>query len=123
MSEVLALVLLRYSWESMNIKVLRNVLEANDQLATRIREQLLAHKITAINLISAPGAGKTSLLEKTIPHLGLDFRIGVLEGDIATTRDADRIAKLDVPVIQLLTGGASHLEAALVQREIGRAHV
>ena len=115
--------LLRYSWESMNVKVLRNVLEANDQLATRIREQLLAHKITAINLISAPGAGKTSLLEKTIPHLGLDFRIGVLEGDIATTRDADRIAKLDVPVIQLLTGGACHLEAALVQRGLGELNL
>ena len=100
----------------MNVKVLRNVLEANDQFAARIREQLLARKITAINLISAPGAGKTSLLEQTIPHLRSHFRIGVLEGDIATTRDADRIAKLDVPVIQLLTGGACHLEAALVQR-------
>ena len=98
----------------VNIKVLRNVLEANDTLAARIREQLAAKRITAINIISAPGAGKTSLLEQTIPHM--NCRVGVLEGDIATTRDADRIAKLGVPVVQLLTGGACHLEAPLVQR-------
>jgi len=99
----------------MNIKVLKNVLAANDQVASRNREQLAAKKITAINFISAPGAGKTSLLEKTIPALK-QFRLGVLEGDIATTRDGDRIAKLGVPVVQLLTGGACHLEAPLVQR-------
>jgi len=100
----------------MNIKVLRNILEANDQLAARIRAQLTAKRITAINLISAPGAGKTSLLEHTIPALKARFRIGVLEGDIATTRDAERIEKLGVPVVQLLTGGACHLEAPLVER-------
>ena len=103
----------------MNIKVLRNILEANDQIAARIRERLCAQRIHALNLISAPGAGKTSLLERTIPVLGNHFRIGVLEGDIATTRDADRIGKLDVPVVQLLTGGACHLEAGLVQRGLG----
>ena len=107
----------------MNVKVLKNVLEANDQLAARIREQLAARKITAINLISAPGAGKTSLLEKTIPLLNHHYRIGVLEGDIATTRDADRIAKLGVPVVQLLTGGACHLEAPLVQRGLGELNL
>ena len=106
----------------MNIKVLKNILEANDQVASRNREQFLVHKITAINLISAPGAGKTSLLEKTIPVLK-QFRIGVLEGDIATTRDADRIAKLNVPVIQLITGGACHLEAPLVQRGLSELNL
>lgn len=100
----------------MNIKVLKNVLEANDTLARRIRDRLVAQKVTMINIISAPGAGKTSLLEQTIPHLTSHCRVAVLEGDIATTRDADRIAKLGVPVIQLLTGGACHLEAPLVQR-------
>jgi len=103
----------------MNIKVLRNVLEANDQIAARIREQLAAKHVTAINLISSPGAGKTSLLERTIPHLKNLYRIAVLEGDIATTRDAERIRKLGVPVVQLLTGGACHLEAPLVQRGLG----
>ena len=100
----------------MDIKILRNVLEANDTLAARIRGQLAAKRISTINVISAPGAGKTSLLEQTIPRLKSQCRIGVLEGDIATTRDADRIAKLGVPVVQLLTGGACHLEAPLVQR-------
>jgi len=106
----------------MNIKVLKNVLEANDQLAARIRHQLAARRITAINVISAPGAGKTSLLERTIPLLK-QFRVGVLEGDIATTRDAERIEKLGVPVIQLLTGGACHLEAALIQRGLSELNL
>lgn len=103
----------------MNIKVLRNVLEANDQLAARIRERLTAKHITTINLISSPGAGKTSLLERTIPLLDGRYRLAVLEGDIATTRDAERIQKLGVPVVQLLTGGACHLEAPLVERGLG----
>jgi hydrogenase nickel incorporation protein HypB len=100
----------------MNIKVLRNVLEANDQLAARIREQLAAKHVTAINLISGPGAGKTSLLERTIPKLNHHLRVGVLEGDIATTLDAERVGRFGVPVVQLLTGGACHLEAPLVER-------
>lgn len=100
----------------MNIKVLKNILEANDQVAAANRQRLAEQKITAINIISSPGAGKTSLLEKTIPLLKSRHKIGVLEGDIATTRDAERIEKLGVPVIQLLTGGACHLEASLVQR-------
>jgi len=100
----------------MNVKVLRNILEANDQLADRIREGLAAKKVASVNLISAPGSGKTSLLECSIALLKRDYRIAVLEGDIATTRDADRIAKLGVPVVQLLTGGACHLEAPLVER-------
>ena len=107
----------------MNVKVLRNVLEANDQIASRIREQLVARHITTINLISSPGAGKTSLLERTIPLLDSGHRIAVLEGDIATTRDAERIKKLDVPVVQLLTGGACHLEAPLVERGLGELNL
>lgn len=107
----------------MNIKILRNVLEANDQIAMRVRERLAAQHITAINLISSPGAGKTSLLERTIPLLAKRHRIAVLEGDIATTRDAERIEKLGVPVVQLLTGGACHLEAPLVQRGLGELNL
>ncbi len=107
----------------MNVKVLRNVLEANDQLAARIRERLARHRVTAINVISAPGAGKTSLLERTIAALNGHCRVGVLEGDIATTRDAERIGKLGVPVVQLLTGGACHLEAPLVERGLGELNL
>jgi hydrogenase nickel incorporation protein HypB len=107
----------------MNVKVLRNVLEANDQIASRIREQFVDKHITAINLLSSPGAGKTSLLERTIPALKSRYRIAVLEGDIATTRDAERIGKLGVPVVQLLTGGTCHLEAPLVQRGLGELNL
>jgi hydrogenase nickel incorporation protein HypB len=107
----------------MNIKVLRNVLEANDQIAARIRDRLAVNNIITINLISAPGAGKTSLLEHTIPSLKDRHRIAVLEGDIATTLDSDRIAKLGVPVVQLLTGGACHLEAPLIQRGLSELNL
>lgn len=103
----------------MEIKILRNVLEANDRVAARIRQELTARRITTINLISAPGAGKTSLLERTIPLLQPHCRVAVLEGDIAGTRDAERVGHLGVPVVQLLTGGACHLEAPLVQRGLG----
>jgi hydrogenase nickel incorporation protein HypB len=100
----------------VEIKVLQNILEANDQAAAENRKLLATAGVTALNLISAPGAGKTSLLEKTIPLLRERFSLAVLEGDIATTRDAQRIGALEVPVIQLLTNGGCHLEAALVAR-------
>ena len=98
----------------MEIKVLQNILEVNDQAAAEIRRGLAAEGVTAVNLISAPGAGKTSLLEQVIPLLVTRLRVAVLEGDIATTRDAERIDRLGVPVVQLLTGGGCHLEATLV---------
>ncbi|MFH0916276.1 MAG: hydrogenase nickel incorporation protein HypB [bacterium] len=98
----------------MEIKVLQNILEVNDQAAAEIRRGLAAEGVTAVNVISAPGAGKTSLLERVIPLLGTRLRVAVLEGDIATTRDAERIDRLGVPVVQLLTGGGCHLEATLV---------
>ena len=96
--------------------MLQNILEANDQAAEENRRRLAETKVAALNLISAPGAGKTSLLEKVIPLLRARYQVGVLEGDIATTRDAERIGALGVPVIQLLTNGGCHLEAALVAR-------
>jgi hydrogenase nickel incorporation protein HypB len=100
----------------VEIKILQNILEANDQAAAENRSLLATAGVAALNLISAPGAGKTSLLEKTIPMLRERFSLAVLEGDIATTRDAQRIDALQVPVIQLLTNGGCHLEAALVAR-------
>jgi hydrogenase nickel incorporation protein HypB len=100
----------------VEIRVLQNILEANDEAAAQTRVALASAGITALNLISAPGAGKTSLLEKVIPLLRERFNVAVLEGDIATTRDAERIDALNVPVIQLLTNGGCHLEAALVAK-------
>jgi hydrogenase nickel incorporation protein HypB len=100
----------------VEIKVLQHILEVNDQAAAQTRRQLCSLGVTALNLISAPGAGKTSLLEKTIPLLRARYRVAVLEGDIATTRDAERVGALKVPVVQLLTNGGCHLEATLVAR-------
>ncbi len=102
--------------DPVNIKVLRNVLESNDAVAARVRARLAERKIIALNLISAPGSGKTSLLEQTIPRLKARARLAVLEGDIVGAHDAERIQKLGIPAIQLNTGGACHLEAPLVER-------
>ncbi|MFO1019804.1 MAG: hydrogenase nickel incorporation protein HypB [Planctomycetales bacterium] len=83
--------------------------------AARLRAELEERGILCINMISSPGAGKTSLLQAMARHWGTRLRLGVLVGDIATTRDADRLAPL-VPVRQLSTGGACHLEIDLVRR-------
>ncbi len=101
---------------SIEIRVLRNILEANDRAADEVRANLSVAGVSAFNLIGGPGSGKTSVLEQVIPRLRGCRGLGVLEGDIATTRDAERIAALGVPVIQLLTGGGCHLEATFVAR-------
>ncbi len=100
----------------MNIPVLQPILEVNDEAAAETRGRLREQGIAAVNLISAPGAGKTSLLERLLPLMEGERRVGVLEGDIATSRDAERIAALGVPVVQLITGGGCHLEATFVSR-------
>jgi hydrogenase nickel incorporation protein HypB len=100
------------------VDVHQSLLSANDALAAKNREHIEELGAVAINLISGPGSGKTTLLEKTIERLGGELRIGVIEGDIETERDADRIRAKGVPVVQLTTGGACHLDAALVHRGI-----
>lgn len=102
----------------MNVKILRNIMESNDAIAAKNRARLAERKIVALNLIGGAGSGKTTLLEKTIPALG-GYRVAVIEGDIAGAHDAERIARLGVPAIQLNTGGACHLEAVLVERGLG----
>jgi hydrogenase nickel incorporation protein HypB len=104
----------------MEIQVLRNVFKRNDALAGQTREMLNRAGVTAFNMIGSAGAGKTSLLEFALPLLGRSSRIAVLEGDIATTRDAERIAKVGTPVIQLTTEGGCHLSAALVYEGMKR---
>jgi hydrogenase nickel incorporation protein HypB len=102
----------------MRLTVLQPILEVNDQAAAETRERLRSHGIAAVNLISGPGAGKTSLLERVLPLLAGRKRVGVLEGDIATSRDGERIAALGTPVVQLLTGGECHLDATFVGRAL-----
>ena len=99
----------------MEIKVLRNVLEANDAVASENRALLAASGTYAVNLIASPGAGKTTLLEQTVQSLKDEFRIGVVEGDIAGSVDAERIARHGVPVVQINTGGDCHLNAPTVR--------
>jgi hydrogenase nickel incorporation protein HypB len=99
--------------------VAERVLDANDALAQANREALDLAGIYAINLMSSPGSGKTTLLERTIERLGNRMRIGVLEGDVQTTLDADRLARFGVPVAQVNTdpgfGAECHLDANMVR--------
>ena len=98
----------------MEIAVLRNVQEHNDATADDVRRLLAEHRVCMINVMGGAGCGKTTLLERLIPRLAPDLRSAVLEGDITTTRDAERIAELGVPVVQLQTEGSCHLDAWLV---------
>jgi hydrogenase nickel incorporation protein HypB len=98
----------------MNIKVVAKILDANDRLAETNSRKLKAAGIYTINLMGAPGAGKTSLLERVIDRLKGSLRIGIIEGDIAGTDDARRIALHNVPVVQINTGGACHLDANMI---------
>jgi hydrogenase nickel incorporation protein HypB len=97
------------------VTIERKVLEKNDEIARQNRELLRGHGIFSINLVSSPGAGKTTLLERTLEELGNSLRVRVVEGDVQTDFDAQRIARYKVPVVQIVTHGACHLEAKLVQ--------
>ncbi len=97
------------------ITIERKVLEKNDELARQNRAAFAQRNIFTINLVSSPGAGKTSLVEKTLETLKGRVNIAVVEGDVQTDFDAQRVAKYSVPVVQIVTNGACHLEAKLVQ--------
>lgn len=101
------------------VSVVRNVLEANDRIAEQNRALFDEHGLVVLNLMSSPGAGKTSLLEKTIDALKEETRIGVIEGDIQSSRDAERIALKGVQVVQINTGGACHLDGNMIQQTFG----
>ncbi len=99
----------------MEIKVLRNVLEANDAIAAENRRVLKDRGVYTLNLIASPGSGKTTLLERTLDALKGEFRMAVVEGDIAGSADAERIGRHGVPVVQINTGGDCHLNANMVR--------
>jgi len=86
----------------------------NEEIAKENREMLEGNNVFAINIMSAPGAGKTSLLVRTLPELSKKYRVGVVEGDLQTSRDAERIAELGIKVYQIETGGVCHLDASMV---------
>jgi len=105
---------------SKTIDVHTSLFAANDAIAKANREHFDKTGIVALNLISSPGSGKTTLLEHTIEALKGEINIGVIEGDIETEKDAERIRAKGVPVIQLTTGGACHLDASMTHKGFHR---
>jgi len=100
------------------VSVLRGLLAENDREAAHNRAHLDAHGILALNLMSSPGAGKTALLEATIAALKAGLRIAVVEGDLETENDAERIRAQGVPAVQITTGSACHLDAHMLHRAL-----
>ena len=96
------------------VDVRQKVLAANQAAAAALRETFRAERTLVVNLISSPGSGKTTLLEATVARMKGRFRLGGLDGDIATERDADRLRRAGIPARQILTGGACHLDARQV---------
>lgn len=105
------------------IVVARDILSANDQVAEENRRRLNAARVFGINVMASPGAGKTSLLEHTIAALGKQFRIAVVDGDIATSIDADRAAAAGATAVQVNTGGGCHLDAAMLRSALERLNL
>lgn len=103
----------------MKVKVVTRILEANERIAAENRRSFVDTGVYVVNLMSAPGAGKTSLLERTVKELNGKLEIGVIEGDIAGIDDAERIGSLGVPVVQINTGGACHLDANMINEVLG----
>ncbi len=101
---------------SRELRIEQDVLQQNDLLAARNRGWFEGRGILALNLVSSPGSGKTSLLERTIGDLRDEMDLAVIEGDQQTLRDADRIAATGAPVLQVNTGKGCHLDAAMIQR-------
>ena len=100
------------------VEVITQILNANDLTAQENQALLKSHHILAINLMASPGAGKTSLILQTAKALSGRARLGVIEGDVASRIDADKVASADIPVIQINTGGECHLDALTVQKAL-----
>jgi hydrogenase nickel incorporation protein HypB len=99
----------------MEVKVVKNILEANDVIASQNKKLFAEKGIYVMNLMGSPGAGKTTLLERTISNLKDKKKMAVIEGDIETSRDAERIAAHGVPAVQINTGGACHLDGNMIR--------
>lgn len=100
------------------IRVVENIMGANEKLALQNRALFDAHSIFAINLMASPGAGKTSLIEQTVPVLSKKFRVAVIDGDIATNLDAERAAAVGAVAVQINTGGNCHLDAVMLKNAL-----
>jgi len=100
------------------VTIERKVLEKNDAVAAENRARFLEQKVAVLNLVSSPGSGKTSLLERTLEQLAGAPRVAVIEGDVQTDLDAQRVARFNVPAVQIVTRGGCHLEANLVREAL-----
>ena len=100
----------------MEIKLMRNILGANDEIAAANRKICSQRGVVVMNLMGSPGSGKTTLLEKTLARLADKIKIAVIEGDLFTAKDAERIERAGVDVIQINTAGGCHLDAAMIQK-------
>lgn len=104
---------------TLRVPVIEKLLSANDQLADQNRKLLDSEKVFSINLMASPGAGKTSLILKTIQKLSATIRIGVVEGDTApVTIDADKVIAAGMPAVQINTGGDCHLDAVMLRNAL-----
>lgn len=102
----------------MRVAVVKNILDANSRIARENRKIFDEHGLMVINLMSSPGAGKTTLLEEMGKHFGDRLKIGVIEGDIQTTLDAERVAAAGLQAVQIETDGACHLDANMIQNAL-----
>ena len=100
----------------MEVKVMKNILGENDKIAENNRKIFRDKKVFVVNLMGSPGSGKTSLLEKTLSALSKKISVAVIEGDLFTAKDAERIERQNVPVVQINTSGGCHLDAPMVAR-------
>lgn len=98
----------------MEIKVLTNIMDANDRVAQENRKYFRDNNIRVVNIMSSPGSGKTSLILKLAELLKKDTQLAVIEGDIASSIDAEKIIKQGVPALQINTGGACHLDSSMI---------
>ncbi len=103
----------------MKVSVVRDILEANERIARQNRELFKRSNLFVINLMSSPGAGKTTLLERTIEALSDEIKMGVIEGDIQSTEDAERIAQKGIKAVQINTQGACHLDGNMIRDALG----
>ena len=103
----------------MEIKIMKNILNRNQNKADEVREILKKKNVLMVNMISSPGAGKTSLLERTCEALCEKINIGVIEGDITTDRDAQRLKKYDIPIVVINTEGGCHLDSHSISKVLG----
>ncbi|HVN57223.1 MAG TPA: hydrogenase nickel incorporation protein HypB [Bacteroidales bacterium] len=103
----------------MEIKILKNILDRNQDRADEVKKELHSRKVVMVNLISSPGAGKTTLLERTLEAIGNSLRIGVIEGDITTDRDARRLERFGIPIVVINTEGGCHLDSHSISKVLG----